>query len=245
MSCSCEATVELLMQSTAPLTLREAAVALPFEGLPVYSADAEKDKLRHSLLAALATPKEPLAQKLLRVASLCGCENTLPSLSREEALGSMQGVLLILSRHSKSVRDGAEAAISYLQGAENEPNGYCRLFNEAEKRLYRRIPHAEELAARLIANHILYEGFPYVPDCQSVDTALAALLMAAGALKTICVCAMADKTALSDLVDLFASVNRFIEHSDYYAHFGRLCPHHAADALSIVLPILQNTYTPK
>lgn len=237
LSCSCEATVEQLMKSTAPLTLREIRTELAFDGISVYGDDPARDRLRYDLIFTMSDSSISVPERLTRICELC-CGKTPDTFgSREDALRSLRTLLEILCRHSESMRICGEKALGFLSSGNDEnPVG---LFDAAEDHLYGLIPSIEAYAGRIISNHMLYESFPYVPGCDSPDTAFAAFCTAVALLKVLCVCGMSDSDRMEDFVDILAFANRFIEHTDFY----RLCSHishpEGAGTLSRFAPLLR------
>lgn len=217
MSCSCEETVELLLRSTAPLTLHEIDAELPFDGMEVYGKDPEKDRIRHGAIAVMSDPDVPFGHRL----GLVGCAVTgdplLPEGTRTAALTSLVRLLTMLCGVSRSMHECAASTLAYLGDAQGDE--LLRRFDAAEAHLHRLLPDAEATAGRIVANHMLYESFPFVPDCESPDTAFAAFCTAVAMLKCVCVCGTADTEDPHVFTDLLAFANRFVEHSDFY----RLC----------------------
>ena len=236
MSCSCEETVEVLMQSEAPLTLHETELELPFEGLRLYAPDPKKDALRHAVIGLMSDGSRPLVGRLEEIGDLCCPPERYPSGSRTEALLSLRSFLGALCRRSDGIRAYGEKALAYLGDGEGET--MLARFDEAEAHLYALLPKVEAYAGRFISNHLLYEGFPYVFDCDDPDTAFAGFCTAVALLKLMVVCAMAGKSDLSTFVDVFAFANRFIEHSDYYRLCSRLSHPHGMEVFARFKPLL-------
>lgn len=219
MSCSCEETLELLMQSTKPLLPHETTVDLPFEGLEVYGDEPEKDELRHKCIRIMSEPDESITERLEKIGLLCGGKPQEAAESRKQSLVSVKHFIEILCRRSKSIREYGEKVLSFLDCGEDE---MMRRFDEAEDHLYSVIPKVEAYAGRIIANHLIYESFPYVDGCETPDSAFAAFCTAVSLLKVMCVCGMAETDDVDEFVDILAFANRFIEHSDYYRTCSRL-----------------------
>lgn len=235
LSCSCEATVEHLMKSTSPLTLREIRTELAFDGISVYGDDPARDRLRYDLIFTMSDSSISVPERLTRICELC-CGKTPDTFgSREDALRSLRTLLEILCRHSESMRICGEKALDFLVSDSN----ILDRFDSAEDHLYGLIPSIEAYAGRIISNHMLYESFPYVSGCDSTDTAFSAFCTAVALLKVLCVCGMHDSERIEDFVDILAFANRFIEHTDFY----RLCSHvshpEGAGTLSRFAPLLR------
>lgn len=218
MSCSCEKTIELLMKSTSPLTLHEADVELPFDGLKIYGDEPEKERVRHGVIAAMSDFSVPIGDRLGIIGNFVCGQIIRPTGSRADAVSALAGLLSLICKGSESVREAGEKALSYLGDGKDR----LERFDAAEAHLYALVPEIETYAGRIIANHMLYESFPYVPDCDCTDTAFAALCTAVGILKLLCVCGMAESENPDDLVDIIALANRFTEHSDFYRVCSRL-----------------------
>lgn len=239
MSCSCEMTVESLMQSTSPLTLHEAEVDLPFDGLRIYGDEPEKERVRHGVIAAMSDSSVPIGDRLGIIGNFVSGQIFSPEGTRKEALSTLTRFLSVLCKRSRSIREQGEQALAYL----GEGSDSLDKFDAAEAHLYALVPDLEAYAGRIIANHLLYESFPYVPDCDSADTAFAAFCMAVGILKLLCVCGMAESDNISDLVDIIASANRFTEHSDYYRACSRLAHPAGMDVYAMISPIFYRAKT--
>lgn len=220
MSCSCEETVELLMASDAPLSLHETDAELPFDGLFVYGDDPERDRIRHACIAAMSDLSIPLVKRLEVIGTFCCAKPAEAEADRREGLSALCHILTMLAHRSRSMREYSEKTLAYLDTEDKDE--LLRRFDAAEAHLYALLPDVEAKAGRIISNHMLYESFPYSPDCESPDTAFAAFCTAVALLKLLCVCDMADSDKLSDLADVLAGANRFIEHSDYYRVCSRL-----------------------
>ncbi len=233
MSCSCEATVELLMKKSEPLTLGESLEKLPFDGLPVYEKDPEKDRMRHAVIAAMSDFSIPIEKRVGIVASIVASCPMKRSDDKKTALEKILSFIRTIERGSESMRTCADLSLGIFSGNEDPLPAYLA----AEKHLYEVIPDLENVAGRIISNHLLYESFPYTPGCQSPDDALAAFLTALAMLKVLAVGAMAKTDDLSVFADTLAFANRFVEHSDYYRITSSLRHPSGAEIFSMFSPL--------
>lgn len=221
MSCSCEETVEKLMEQKTPLSLHEIDYRLPFDGMKVYPQNAEKDRIRHSAITMMSNGSIPLVERLGIIGN-CVCEEPLKpnDVSRAEAIADVLRLLRLLCRGSRSLEECGRATLDLFDNADG--GKVLSLFDSAERHLYRVIPDVEDCAGRMIANHMLYESFPFSPDCESPNGAFVALCTVVALMKLLTVGGMAKSNRISDFVDIVAFSNRFIEHSDFYKGCSRL-----------------------
>ena len=215
-SCSCEKTLELLLESKEKFSLIEEEFEPPFGGLKIYGDEPEKDEMRHKIIEIIAGGGA-LKDKIASVYKICCGEDIGAFSSKEDAIKAAAGFTEVVGKKSGSIRFYAEKAVKYIRSGDASIN-----FEKAEKHLLSVIPHAEEFAAKAIANHVLFEGFPYNLDCESVDTAFAAFVTACAILKFLCVCAMHDSDDINEFIDIAAFAGRFIEHSDFYSVASRI-----------------------
>lgn len=214
MSNSCEKTVELLLSGNAPLSLHEYSGSLLFDGLKIYEENAEKDEIRIRCVRIMSNGSLPIRERFAAIMRLV-CKEEPGGLSDEgSALSGLLHFLEILCIRSESVRMYGEGTLAYFGGARG--GEALALYKTAKEHFDIAFPDVERYLGRVLANHLLYESFPYIPDCGDVDTAFAAFLAASALLKVLCVCGTAHSKNIADLVDILSYTNRFLEHSDYY-----------------------------
>lgn len=219
MSASCEATVELLISGCEPLTLHETQTDLVFDGLGSAVDVPENDRLRRDCITLIGDTQKPLAERLRRIGQLCCTEEPGEAAPQADALPALCDVLAHLSHRSGSLAEIGQRTWDYLNTP--DPAEMCRRFNAAAAHLDALLPHPDVTAARILANHMMYEGFPFGADCADTDAAFAAFMTAAALLRLLCVCCMAESDDLTAFADVVADANRFFEHSDYYRVFSR------------------------
>ena len=164
-STSCEAVVEMLMQETKPLTLRE-------EELEVTAVlhDEDRDETYEKMRIALRLLQKRAMPLTQRLAVLCGCEGMEGDCVK--AFAQTMDMLSHFSAFSSSLEEfGADAILRYGAG---DREAYA-VYQQDAQRFESHAPHWRELFERILTNHMLYVEYPDVDNRVSQEEARCAV----------------------------------------------------------------------
>lgn len=221
MSNSCERTIELLIETTEPLRMQPVNIRLPFDGIKIYDANDTKDFVRKEAIRLMENRALPLCKRLENLCDFIGDPENSPvadnvhDCTGASAIHAIRAFILTIRQKSRSIGDCGGKALTLL-GDCGDDEAYEK-FKIAKQHLCNAFPHIEDYAEKLIVNHMIFEGFPYIADAGSPAVAFSSLLFSVALLRFICVFGMMESHSLDDLVDLMAEAYRFVEHSGFYA----------------------------
>ncbi|MCQ2435806.1 MAG: flagellin lysine-N-methylase [Clostridia bacterium] len=223
-SLACEATVELLMRDTDPVTFIEDECELPFDGIKINGTEPTDEMIavRHGSIDIIADRSMSIAERMMRLCLyLHGGIGDVPS-SDSDGMGLMLKFIRAIEHRCDDLRFFGEKAIGAL-GIEKDGNfdvpQAIDKYISASAHLRTVIPDVDVYTEKILVNHLFFEQFPYVDSVKKPRDAVASLCLGLALLDLVTVGYMSDSDSRSDYVDAVAAVFRFIEHTDFYA-FG-------------------------
>lgn len=130
----------------------------------------------------------------------------------------IKNVVSWIDERHDSVKDFADTAIAYYCEGEDISAKY----NEASTHFEKTFPHWENWFENLLVNHMFFSRFPLQERPVSFEDEYIALCSEYAILRFVGVGWMADKTELSDLVDVCAAAFRIIDHTEFEPYAAML-----------------------
>ena len=208
---SCEATLEQLWASDAPITFVEAELPLEPPALPPCNGDLPSREERLALISLWQKGTAPAAA-ITEIGGVLNCDASRDAEDLTAALDAADALLTHLGERSDAIGKLAGRAKAYLQ------NGDYAALKQA---FLARFPGWDSFVCRALVNHLFFLQFPVSRKAAQQQAEFHALCAVYGLMCVIAVGCTGDARDEVDLIDACAALFRLVEHSNFTATVNR------------------------
>jgi len=235
---SCEATLELFFNRSAPLSfiLRRMTLDIPDAAHRVsrFETMNREQELRLFFIGLLQDRSYSLPQRIARLGAAVYdmdaalnakdsdavqslLDGNLPvhpepeHLPMEFALTIAENMVDLLDSRSSNLRERGEFALSYFKSGESPLTQY----HSANEHFQTLFPEWEIFFEHMLVNHVFFDRFPYQDRPVTPYEEVTALCAVYTLLRFLALGWMSDETSADELIDTMAAAFRLVEHTDF------------------------------
>lgn len=208
---SCEATLEQLWASDAPISFVETEIPLEPPSLPPCSADLPSRGDRLALISLLQKEIGPAAA-IAEIGAALGCDVSRNAEDFAGALDAAGALMTHLGERSDAIGELADRAKAYLQNGDYAP---------LKQAFLARFPGWDSFVCRVLVNHLFFLQFPVSRKAAQQQAEFRALCAVYGLMCIVAVGCTGDKGGEVELIDACAALFRLVEHSNFTATANR------------------------
>ena len=208
---SCEATLEQLWASDAPITFAEAELPLEPPALPPCSADLPSREERLALISLLQKGGAPAAA-IAEIGDALGCDVSANADDPSAAFAEADSLLCHLGERSGAIGELADRAGAYLRNGD---------YGALKQAFCARFPGWDRFVCRVLVNHLFFLQFPVSRKAAQQQAEFRALCAVYGLMCIVAVGCTGETGGEVELIDACAALFRLVEHSNFTAAVNR------------------------
>jgi hypothetical protein len=244
---SCEGVLELFLHKEEKMTFGEESFSFappPFPGKSLQiGLEGKKRALRLYFISILQKRDLPLAHRLLLLggqlkkvalavkekdgaaidrllSSPLPCVESFEKAEKEDlewGLAIMERLVDGLDRHSVSIREAGQEALSYFEsGASFES------YEKAKRSFEEHLPSRELFFEHVLVNHLFFSLFPFKDAPDAFEEEYVALCTIYALMRFLCLGCLAREYSEEKLIDLLAAAFRLIDHTDFERYASKI-----------------------